>query len=243
MTSKVKDKVSTMKFGIIVFPGSNCDHDCRHVVTKVLGQEAQFIWHKERDLCGSDCVILPGGFSYGDYLRSGAMAACSPIMDAVKGFAAEGGLVIGICNGFQILQEAGLLPGALMRNDNLKFICRDVSVHVERTDTPFTCACRSGEVLRIPIAHMDGNFFADKKLITRMEKQRQLVLRYCDEEGNVAEEYNPNGSMEAVAGLVNDAGNVLGMMPHPERCSESQLGNTDGIKIFKSIVQWTKDRR
>jgi len=232
-----------MKFGIIVFPGSNCDHDCHHVVTHVLGQEAQFLWHKERDLRGSDCVILPGGFSYGDYLRSGAMAACSPIMDTVKEFAAAGGLVIGICNGFQILQETRLLPGALMRNDNLKFICRDVCVRVENTNTPFTCACRPGEVLRIPIAHMDGNFFTDKREIARLTKQHQLVMRYCDAEGNVSDNDNPNGSMEAVAGVVNEKGNVLGMMPHPERCSEDELGNTDGIKIFKSIVQWASARR
>ncbi|MBN1283720.1 MAG: phosphoribosylformylglycinamidine synthase subunit PurQ [Proteobacteria bacterium] len=232
-----------MKFGIIVFPGSNCDHDCRHVVRDILGHEAEFLWHKERSLAGSHCVILPGGFSYGDYLRSGAMAACSPIMDSVKEFAASGGLVIGICNGFQILQEAGLLPGVMMRNDNLKFICRDVRVRVERTDTPFTCACRQGEVLRIPIAHMDGNFFADKREVSKMHRSQQIVLRYCDAEGDLSDEYNPNGSMEAVAGVVNEAGNVLGMMPHPERCSEGSLGNIDGLKVFKSIVEWASARR
>jgi len=227
-----------MKFGIIVFPGSNCDHDCMNVVTDVLGQEGQFLWHKERDLAGCDCVILPGGFSYGDYLRSGAMAACSPIMDSVREFAAKDGLVIGICNGFQILQEAGLLPGALMRNDTLRFICRDVRVRVERTDTPFTCACRRGEVLTIPIAHMDGNFFADRKQAAKLDGAKQLLLRYCDDEGSISNEYNPNGSLMAVAGMVNKKGNVLGMMPHPERCSEGILGNTDGIKIFKSIIEW-----
>lgn len=227
-----------MKFGIIVFPGSNCDHDCQHVIEKVLGHEAFFLWHKETDLKGADCVVLPGGFSYGDYLRSGAMAACSPIMESVKQFAHKGGLVIGICNGFQILQEARLLPGALMRNDSLKFVCRDVYVRVERTDTPFTCTFSPGEVLRIPIAHMDGNFFADKKLVSKCENARQLLFRYCSADGEVTDEYNPNGSLEAVAGMVNDKGNVCGMMPHPERCSESLLGNRDGLKIFESIVQW-----
>jgi phosphoribosylformylglycinamidine synthase subunit PurQ / glutaminase len=227
-----------MKFGIIVFPGSNCDHDCHQVVTKVLGQEAVFLWHKERDLADCDCLILPGGFSYGDYLRSGAMAACSPIMESVKGFAAKGGLVLGICNGFQILQEARLLPGALMRNDSLKFVCRDVSVRVDRTDTPFTGACKAGEVLRIPVAHMDGNFFTDRKQLAFLERTRQILFRYCDEEGQVLEEANPNGSMGAVAGMLNEKGNVCGMMPHPERCSESILGNREGLRIFESIVAW-----
>ncbi len=227
-----------MKFGIVVFPGSNCDHDCEHVLGNVLGQETVFLWHKERELQGADCLVLPGGFSYGDYLRSGAMAACSPIMDSVKRFAAQGGLVIGICNGFQILTEAGLLPGALMRNASLKFICKDVYVRIERNDTPFTASCKSGEVLRIPIAHMDGNYFADRKVLTRAEQSRQVLFRYCDAEGHVDEEHNPNGALEAIAGMVNERGNVCGMMPHPERCSESLLSNTDGIKIFESIVAW-----
>ena len=227
-----------MKFGVIVFPGSNCDHDCHHVVSKVLGHEATFIWHKEHDLKGVDCVILPGGFSYGDYLRSGAMAARSPVMESVRQFADDGGIVIGICNGFQILQEARLLPGALVRNDSLKFICKDINVRVERTDTPFTCALNTGDVLKIPIAHMDGNFFADKRQLAKFEASRELVFRYCDKEGNLTDEYNPNGSVEAIAGIVNDKGNVCGMMPHPERCSESILSNRDGVKIFESIVQW-----
>jgi phosphoribosylformylglycinamidine synthase subunit PurQ / glutaminase len=231
-----------MKFGIIVFPGSNCDHDCFHVVTSVLGHEAVFLWHKERDLQGSDVLVLPGGFSYGDYLRSGAMAACSPIMESVRAFAEAGGVVIGICNGFQILQEARLLPGALMRNDSLKFVCRDVFVRVERTDNPFTCACSHGEVLRMPVAHMDGNFFIDRKQLSRLEKAGQILLRYCDEEGHEAEVANPNGSMGAVAGLLNEAGNVMGLMPHPERCSESLLGNRDGMKIFESIAAWSVRR-
>jgi len=209
-----------------------------HAVTEVLGQQGQFLWHKQRDLAGSDCIVLPGGFSYGDYLRSGAMAACSPIMDSVREFAGAGGIVIGICNGFQILQEAGLLPGALMRNDTLRFICKNVNVRVERTDTPFTCVCRQGEVLRIPIAHMDGNFYADKKQVTKLEGSKQLLFRYCDAEGDITEGYNPNGSVGAVAGLVNEKGNVCGMMPHPERASEGLLNNTDGLNVFKSIVEW-----
>jgi phosphoribosylformylglycinamidine synthase I len=232
-----------MKFGIIVFPGSNCDHDCLHVVTQVLGHEAFFLWHKDRDLNGAHCLILPGGFSFGDYLRSGAMAARSPIMDSVREFASKGGLVFGICNGFQILQEARLLPGALIRNDSLKFVCRDVYLRVGRTDTPFTCACTPGEVLRIPIAHMDGNFFADKKYVSKLKRSGQLLFRYCDEEGNITDEYNPNGSVEAIAGLIDERGNVCGMMPHPERCSESMLGNRDGFRIFESIVAWAAKKR
>ncbi len=229
-----------MKFGIIVFPGSNCDHDCHHVVGEVLGQDAFFLWHKDSDLKGADCVILPGGFSYGDYLRSGAMAARSPIMESVREFASKGGLVIGICNGFQILQEARLLPGALIRNDSLKFICKDVRVRVERTDTPFTCACGLGEVLTIPIAHMDGNFFMEKKQVAKLKDNNQMVFRYCGPEGRPTEEYNPNGSVEAVAGIINEKGNVCGMMPHPERCSESILGNRDGVKILESVVKWAE---
>lgn len=224
-----------MKFAIIVFPGSNCDHDCHHIVA-TMGHDAKFIWHNETDLRGADCLILPGGFSYGDYLRSGAMAACSPVMDSVRRFAADGGLVIGICNGFQILQEAGLLPGALMRNKSLKFICRDVYVRLERDDTPFTCACRRGEVLRMPIAHMDGNFFMEKKMLTRLESDGNILFRYCSSEGVLDEDANPNGSADSVAGLTNKEGNVCGLMPHPERCGEVLLGNTDGLKIFKSIA-------
>ena len=227
-----------MKFGIIVFPGSNCDHDCHHVVTNVLGQDATFLWHKERDLQGCDCLVLPGGFSYGDYLRSGAMAACSPIMDSVKEFAAKGGLVIGICNGYQILQEARLLPGALMRNTTLKFICRDVHVRVERNDTPFTCACAKGEVLRLPIAHMDGNFVMPDADHEKLERNDQILFRYSDREGTLVPDRNPNGSERFIAGVLGDKGNVCGLMPHPERCSEAVLSNTDGIKIFESIVKW-----
>lgn len=227
-----------MKFGIIVFPGSNCDRDCEHVVTKVMGHEAVFLWHKETDIKSADCLILPGGFSYGDYLRSGAMAASSPIMDSVKKFAVDGGLVLGICNGFQILQEACLLPGALMRNKTLKFICRDVFVKVEKTDTPFTCALKKGEILRISVAHMDGNFFMEDKDLSALKKSRQIIFRYCDESGRTSEESNPNGSEDAIAGIINEKGNVFGLMPHPERCSEDILNNRDGIKIFESIIQY-----
>lgn len=229
-----------MKFGIIVFPGSNCDHDCYHAVTEVLGHQAEFLWHKDRDLKGAQCLILPGGFSYGDYLRSGAMAACSPIMDSVREFEAKGGLVIGICNGFQVLQEAGLLPGAMVRNRTLKFICRDVYVRVERTDTPFTTSCHRGQVLKIPIAHMDGNFFVDRRTLERL--QGQVLFRYCDSNGNVGDESNPNGAVDYIAGVVNSKGNVCGMMPHPERVSESLLGCRDGQKIFESILSWVQGR-
>jgi phosphoribosylformylglycinamidine synthase len=227
-----------MKFAVIVFPGSNCDHDCLYSVTRNIGHDARFVWHRDTNLGDADCLILPGGFSYGDYLRSGAMAACSPIMDSVKKFAGAGGLVIGICNGFQILQEAKMLPGALMRNDSLKFICKDVFVRVERIDTPFTCNCRVGEVLRVPVAHMDGNFTADKKQIQKLSKEGRILFRYCNEDGEVGIDSNPNGSIESVAGIINEMDNVCGMMPHPERASEALLGNDDGIKIFESIVRW-----
>ena len=229
-----------MKFGVIIFPGSNCDYDCYHAVTKVLGHQAEFLWHKDRDLKGSECLILPGGFSYGDYLRSGAMASCSPIMDSVREFAAKGGLVIGICNGFQILQETGLLPGAMVRNRTLKFICRDVFVRVERTDTPFTARCHQGQVLRIPIAHMDGNFFTDRRGLERMREQ--VLFRYSDPNGNLTDEFNPNGAVDCIAGMVSSKGNVCGMMPHPERSSEQLLGCRDGQKIFESIVSWVQGK-
>lgn len=227
-----------MRFGIIVFPGSNCDRDCENVVTRVLGHEAFFIWHRERKIEFADCLILPGGFSYGDYLRSGAMAARSLVMNSVKKFAEAGGLVIGICNGFQILQEAGLLPGALMRNDSLKFVCRDVFVRVERADTPFTCACKPGEVLKMPVAHMDGNFFLEPRSARHLMGNGGVLFRYCGENGEIGDEFNPNGSQFAIAGALSEKGNVLGLMPHPERSSETILGNRDGIKIFESIVKF-----
>lgn len=231
-----------MKFGIIVFPGSNCDDDCRFVLSEVMGQEAFFLWHKSTDLNGADCLVLPGGFSYGDYLRCGAMAAKSPIMQAVKKFAKGGGLVIGICNGFQILQESGLLPGALIRNANLKFICKNIFLRVEHTKSPFSSACRRGEVLRLPIAHADGNYFMDKKALAKIVDKKQVLFRYCSEDGDINPEFCPNGAMGNVAGVTNEEGNVCGMMPHPERCSELILGNRDGIKIFESIVKTAQKR-
>lgn len=232
-----------MRFGIIVFPGSNCDHDCHYVVKNVLGHEAEFIWHKEKKFSGFDCIILPGGFSYGDYLRSGAMAACSPVMGAVREYAKNGGLLIGICNGFQILQEAKLLPGVMMRNNTLKFVCKDVHVRVEETDTPFTCACKKGEILKIPVAHMDGNFFMDKRAISELGNSRQILFKYCEENGELSEGANPNGSLFSIAGVMNKQKNVMGLMPHPERRSETLLGNKDGQKIFESIILWQKQNQ
>jgi len=225
-----------MKFGIVVFPGSNCDHDCYHVVRNVLGQEAEYIWHKDKEINGFDCLILPGGFSYGDYLRTGAIAKFSPVMNSVREFADKGGFVIGICNGFQILVEAGLLPGALMRNRDLKFICESRYIRVESSDTPFTRLYKKGEVVKFPIAHADGNYFADDETLKRIQDNGQIVFRYCDADGEVAEEANPNGSLLNIAGICNEKRNVLGIMPHPERCAENILGNTDGKRVFESII-------
>jgi len=226
-----------MRFGIAVFPGTWSDRDCAWVVEQVLGHEARYLWHADRDLQGSDCVILPGGFSYGDYLRCGAIARFAPLMEAVAAFAARGGLVLGICNGFQILQEARLLPGALLRNASLQFRCRWVHVRTENASTPFTSACRPGQVLRIPISHGEGNFFADPQTLETLEQRGQVVFRYCDPEGRVTTESNPNGSLRNIAGIINPAGNVLGMMPHPERCGEAVLGGTDGLFVLRSIVE------
>ena len=229
-----------MNVGVIVFPGSNCDHDCRHVFQTVLGQSVQMIWHKETSLKGIDAVILPGGFSYGDYLRTGAIARFSPVMGAVKAFAKDGGAVIGICNGFQILLEAGLLPGAMLRNKSLHFICKDVHVKVENAATAFTEACESGQVLKIPVAHADGNYYTDPVTLAAMQANAQIVLRYCTPEGKVTPEANPNGSLDNIAGIINSEGNVLGMMPHPERCAEEILGNQDGKLIFLSLLKAMK---
>jgi phosphoribosylformylglycinamidine synthase len=216
-----------MKVGIVVFPGSNCDEDAFHVAGQVLGHQPQMLWHKDRDLKGSDLVILPGGFSYGDYLRCGAIARFSPVMEEVAGFVRKGGPVIGICNGFQILTEAGLLPGALLQNGNRQYICRDVTLRVETTRNRFTGELRAGEELRIPIAHGDGNYFVDDEGLRRLEGEGQVVFRYLD---------NPNGSRNDIAGIVNAAGNVLGMMPHPERNAEPLLGNADGRRILASFL-------
>jgi phosphoribosylformylglycinamidine synthase I len=225
-----------MKFGIIVFPGSNCDHDCYHVIKHVLGRECRFIWHKERTLGDVDAVVVPGGFAHGDYLRSGAIARFSPIMGAVSAFAGEGGAVIGICNGFQVLLEAGLLPGGMVRNRDLKFICRFVNVRVENTDTPFTRLMSPGQVLRIPIAHNEGNYFVDRETLAAIEEKGQVAFRYCDEEGRSTDEANPNGALGNIAGVTNERGNVLGMMPHPERCAEAVLKEEDGRLVFESLI-------
>ena len=226
-----------MKFAVIVFPGSNCDHDAYHAATAVLGQSAELIWHKDTDLKGADVVILPGGFAHGDYLRTGAMARFSPIMREVKAFAAAGGPVIGICNGFQILLEAGLLPGAMLRNRGLKYRCEHVHVRVEQTDTPATCDARVGQVLRIPIGHGEGNYYAPPDVLARIEANRQVVLRYTTAQGELDDDANPNGSVNAIAGVCNEARNVVGMMPHPERAAEAALGSTDGLVILNSIVK------
>ena len=225
-----------MKFGIVILPGSNCDHDALHVTKNVIGAEAEVLWHKDTDLKGADCVIIPGGFAYGDYLRAGALAKFAPIMEPIKRHAAAGGMVFGICNGFQVLTEVGLLPGALMRNEHLRFVSRDIYLRTEETDTPFTSELQKGQLVRAPIAHGEGNYFADDALLDELERNRQVVFRYCDSEGRVTRESNPNGSARNIAGICNPGRNVLGMMPHPERCSEELLGNADGLGIFKSIV-------
>jgi phosphoribosylformylglycinamidine synthase len=225
-----------MKFGVVVLPGSNCDHDAVHVARDVLGAEVEVLWHKETDLRGADCVIIPGGFAYGDYLRAGALAKFAPVMEPIRRHASEGGMVFGICNGFQVLTEAGLLPGALMRNEHLRFVSRDVFLRVEETDTPFTCELERGAVLRVPIAHGEGNYFADDATLDDLERNRQVIFRYCDAEGRITRESNPNGSARNIAGICNAGRNVLGMMPHPERCAEALLGNTDGFGVFRSIA-------
>jgi phosphoribosylformylglycinamidine synthase len=225
-----------MRFGIIVFPGSNCDHDVFHVVKDVLGQDAVFLWHKDRDLKGAGCVVLPGGFSYGDYLRCGAIARLSPVMDEVARFARSGGPVLGICNGFQILTEAGLLPGALMRNRSLKFICKDVSLKVAPGGTPILSRYRADEVLRMPIAHAEGNYFIDDEGYSCLDGEGRIVLRYCNPEGEVTDAANPNGARGGIAGICSAEGNVVGMMPHPERAAEALLGSTDGRRVFEALL-------
>ena len=225
-----------MRFGVVVFPGSNCDEDAYHAATAVFGQDAEYLWHKDTDLKGADVLILPGGFAHGDYLRTGAMARFSPIMDAVRAFAAGGGPVLGICNGFQILLEAGLLPGAMLRNRTLKYRCEHVHLRVEQVDTPFTCAAAPGQVLRIPIGHGEGNYYAPPDLLKTLEDNRQVVLRYTDPQGQVSDEWNPNGSVNAIAAVCNERRNVVGMMPHPERACEPLLGGVDGRLVFESVV-------
>ena len=224
-----------MKFGVVTFPGSNCDYDAYAAVKFVLGQEVEFLWHKSSDLCGADVIILPGGFSYGDYLRGGAIARFSPIMEKVLKFASDGGPLIGICNGFQVLTECGLLPGALMRNEHLRFSCKYVHIRVESNQTPFTSGCDVGEVLKIPIAHGEGNFYHFDDDIKLLEDSGQVVFRYCNADGSVTDKANPNGSIANIAGICNKEGNVVGLMPHPERAVESILGSADGLKILNSV--------
>ena len=226
-----------MKFGVVVLPGSNCDHDALHVATSVLGSDAEVLWHKDTDLKGADCVIIPGGFAYGDYLRAGALAKFAPIMEPIRRHAEAGGLVLGICNGFQVLTEVGLLPGALMRNQHLRFLSRDVFLRTEEVDTPFTSLLTKGEIFRVPIAHGEGNYYADDETLDALERNGQVIFRYCDDEGRLTADANPNGSARNIAAICNPGRNVLGMMPHPERCAESVLGNAEGLKIFRSIAE------
>ena len=226
-----------MRFGVVVFPGTWSDGDCYHVLSEVFHQPVEYVWHQETDLSSYDCIVLPGGFSYGDYLRAGAIARFSPVMASVDRFAREGKLVLGICNGFQVLCEAGLLPGALTRNVHLEFRCQWVHLRVEGADSPFTNAAEAGQVLRVPISHGEGSYFADPDTLARLESEDRVLLRYCSEGGDVSEAANPNGSIGNIAGIVSEQGNVLGMMPHPERCCESLLGGEDGRYVFESLLR------
>jgi phosphoribosylformylglycinamidine synthase len=225
-----------VKFGVVVFPGSNCDFDTFYALKDIVKQPTTYLWHKDHDLRGVDCVVLPGGFSYGDYLRSGAIARFSPLMQEVQEFADKGRLVLGICNGFQVLLELGLLPGAMLRNKNLKFLCQFVHIRVENDKTSFTHQGKKGQVLKIPIAHFDGNYYAPPDVLKEIEKNKQVIFRYTDDQGRLSQEANVNGSLNCIAGLMNKRGNVMGMMPHPERASEALLGSRDGRLIFESII-------
>lgn len=226
-----------MKFGILVFPGSNCDRDCHHVLTRALGEDAEYVWHRETSVDGFDAIVIPGGFSYGDYLRAGAVARISPVMEAVGAFAAKGGPVIGICNGFQILLECGLLPGAMLRNDTLRFICKPVHLRVATDHTPFTRRFAVDDVVSFPIANAEGNYFIDDEGYERLRDGDRIVFEYCDAHGAVTPDANPNGSVYNVAGICNDAGNVVGVMPHPERAAERILGETGGLDVFRGAVE------
>ena len=228
--------MNSLKFAVVVFPGSNCDHDAYYALNKLLGFKVHFLWHKDTDLKESDVIILPGGFSYGDYLRTGAIARFSPIMKSIIEFANKGGVVIGICNGFQILLEAGLLPGVLLKNISLNFVCKDVYLSVENTDSNFTRGIDNRAVLKIPIAHGEGNYFADTDTLNELKDNNQIVFKYSSDKGNITKKYNPNGSVENIAGIINKNGNVLGMMPHPERYCDPVLKNTDGQLIFNAIA-------
>ena len=225
-----------MKFGVLVFPGSNCDHDSYHVIAEIAHQPVTFLWHESHDLQNCDAIIVPGGFAYGDYLRTGAIAKFAPIMQEVGRFARGRGMVIGICNGFQILCESGLLPGALLRNAGLKYICKQVYLRVETVDSIFTNTCRKGEILKIPIGHMEGNYYCDEPTLTQLKQEDRILFRYCSENGETAPESNPNGSLDDIAGICSEGRNVLGMMPHPDRSSEALLGSADGFKIFESMI-------
>ncbi|HEY1502056.1 MAG TPA: phosphoribosylformylglycinamidine synthase subunit PurQ [Acidobacteriaceae bacterium] len=225
-----------MKFGVLVFPGSNCDHDTYHVVAEIAQQPVTFLWHDSPSLENCDAILVPGGFAYGDYLRTGAIARFSPVMQSVRKFAADGGLVLGICNGFQILCEAGLLPGALMRNAGLKYICKPVHLRTETTDSPFTRTVEKGQVLQMPIGHMEGNYFCDEATLSELKRGDRIAFRYVTPDGHVTPAGNPNGSLDNIAGILNEGRNVLGMMPHPDRSSERLLGSADGFKIFESLV-------
>src|ERR1700722_16077718 len=232
-----------MKFGVLVFPGSNCDHDAYNVIAEIAHQPVQFLWHDAEDLGGVDAVLVPGGFAYGDYLRTGAIARFSPVMQAVKRFADGGGLVLGICNGFQILAEAGLLPGALMRNAGLKYVCKQVYLRTETANTAFTRTLNKGEIIKIPIGHMEGNYVCEAETLSKLEKDDRIVFRYSTAQGEITPEANPNGSLGNIAGILNEGRNVLGMMPNPDRSSESLLGSVDGYKIFASIVEALEDKK
>jgi phosphoribosylformylglycinamidine synthase I len=226
-----------LHFGVVVFPGTNCDTDTWHALNDGMGASVDYIWHEDTALRGFDCVILPGGFSYGDYLRTGAVARFSPVMDAVMHFAGKGGLVLGICNGFQVLLEAGLLPGAMMRNVGQTFVCKYVNLRVETTDTPYTRAMQKGSVLRIPVAHGEGNYYADEATLEELKRNDQIVFRYCTAKGDTTPESNPNGSLENIGGICNPERNVMGMMPHPERCTDSLLGSSDGRLVWESLLR------
>lgn len=230
-----------MKFGVLVFPGSNCERDCFYVIKDVLRKPVKYIWHKDTRLDGIDCLILPGGFSYGDYLRTGAIARFSPVMGPIRDFAGKKKPVIGICNGFQILLEAGLLPGAMLRNKNIHFISKFIYLNTENNKTRFTALCRKNQILKMPIAHNEGNYYIEGKELKKLEKNNQIVFRYCDRKGAVNDESNPNGSSGNIAGIINKEGNILGMMPHPERCAEKELGSEDGLVLFKSLIKRLKE--
>ncbi|RJP56605.1 MAG: phosphoribosylformylglycinamidine synthase subunit PurQ [Candidatus Auribacter fodinae] len=232
-----------MKFGVVMFPGSNCDHDCFYAVQQFFSDQVDFIWHKSTDVHGYDCIVLPGGFSYGDYLRTGAIARFSPVMSEVKKFASAGKPVIGICNGFQILLESGLLPGAMLRNTSLRFICKYVHIKPVNFSTPFSKGLKKNEAIHIPVAHGEGNYYIDDEGLKKLQKNNQIVFQYCNERGIVSDDFNPNGSVANIAGICNEAGNVLGMMPHPERCCDPMLGSSDGKRIFESLLQSLNQRQ